>query len=87
MPYMQMEVGRVEVNSEYYTVYDNDQGGIQYVSEAIGWMEGDENGTYMLGNCYHILSYHKRIISYRNTIGEQIVNTITSRNSGEEQTI
>ena len=50
MPYMKMEGLRIVVNDSGYTVDDptpNSQ--IQMNFEAISWNDGDENGTYALG--------------------------------------
>merc|ERR1712228_106410 len=50
MPFMKMDAARIIVNDSQYTVVDtyNDDN-IQNVYESIAWNDGDENGSYPLG--------------------------------------
>ena len=50
LPFMQMQSSRIIVNDSGYTVNDtyNDDN-IQLVYESIIWNDGEENGTYPLG--------------------------------------
>ena len=57
-PYMTMSDLNIFVNNSGYTIIDNNSQ--QIVSEAISWINGNDNGTYQLGtDCVN------RLINYK----------------------